>query len=632
MTNTIAVFQISSEEDLRFQLDFVGLALTGRTLKVSVRERSSNALKVDLLAPSNLTLAGAGNLTVFYPRASMTGWAKGIEYEADIIDETAGSATRIMAVRFVYDHPGNLVYGVKGNQASVSWGSNQAVVTAIGGVGPPGPANVITIGAVDTLETDEPATASLTGSAPTQVLNLGLPKGNTGTAATIAVGTVTTVAPGAPADVTNSGTSGAAVFDFDIPAGAAATIAAGDVTTIAAGQPAAVTNSGTSSAAVFDFDIPAGAAATVAVGTVTESLPGDPPTVTNVGTATAAVFDFALPRGDQGPPGSVVDGDKGDVVVSGGGTVWTVQDGYVPKSGGAFTGAIMVGSASPPGAELEVHSLGGDEDVRVQLRANATHTAQFGCSTGLVFIDAAQNKPFGIYTAGVAQLLIDGTTGVASFTQRPNWGATPFDTDNLGAFGGDSGTGGVWGLVPAPAAGDAASGKVLVAGGGWVERGNVINRRTTVQTTVSGTTKDFALTGTVRRFRMMLNGVSTTTSDRLMIQIGTGGVLKTTGYVGAAALLPHNTLPAVANITNGAALTGVGGSSLQWDGWVEFALQDAATNTWTWSGSFSISGSMTAAGGSVSLSGALDIVRLTMDAGEGTFDAGSVSAEYDTTA
>ena len=44
-------------------------------------------------------------------------------------------------------------------------------------------------------------------------------KGNTGNAATIAVGTVTTGEPGTPATVTNTGTSGAAVFDFSIPKG-----------------------------------------------------------------------------------------------------------------------------------------------------------------------------------------------------------------------------------------------------------------------------------------------------------------------------------------------------------------------------------------------------------------------------
>lgn len=43
--------------------------------------------------------------------------------------------------------------------------------------------------------------------------------GLTGDAATLAVGTVTTLAAGEPATVANAGTSGAAVFDFGIPAG-----------------------------------------------------------------------------------------------------------------------------------------------------------------------------------------------------------------------------------------------------------------------------------------------------------------------------------------------------------------------------------------------------------------------------
>lgn len=43
--------------------------------------------------------------------------------------------------------------------------------------------------------------------------------GDDGDAATIAVGDVTTVDPGDPATVTNTGTSSAAVFDFDIPQG-----------------------------------------------------------------------------------------------------------------------------------------------------------------------------------------------------------------------------------------------------------------------------------------------------------------------------------------------------------------------------------------------------------------------------
>ncbi len=121
-------------------------------------------------------------------------------------------------------------------------------------------------------------------------------KGDTGDAATISVGTVSTGAAGSSATVTNSGTSGAAVFDFSIPrgdtgaAGAdgadgadgdAATISVGAVTTGAAGSSATVTNSGTSSAAVFDFTIPQGAkgdtgdtGATGPQGTVGDSFQG----------------------------------------------------------------------------------------------------------------------------------------------------------------------------------------------------------------------------------------------------------------------------------------------------------------------------------------------------------------------
>jgi hypothetical protein len=40
-------------------------------------------------------------------------------------------------------------------------------------------------------------------------------------------------------------------------------------------------------------------------------------------------------------------------------------------------------------------------------------------------------------------------------------------TAMLNPMQGDSGSGGAKGLVPAPAAGDAASGKYLSAGGGW---------------------------------------------------------------------------------------------------------------------------------------------------------------------
>jgi hypothetical protein len=122
-------------------------------------------------------------------------------------------------------------------------------------VGPTGPANSLSIGTVTSLNPGQNATATITGTAPSQTLSLGIPKG---TAATVAVGTVTTVASSEDATVTNSGTTAAAVFDFEIPQGLAATIEVGTVTTVANGTPAAVSNVGTPDEAVFNFTIPAG--------------------------------------------------------------------------------------------------------------------------------------------------------------------------------------------------------------------------------------------------------------------------------------------------------------------------------------------------------------------------------------
>ena len=75
---------------------------------------------------------------------------------------------------------------------------------------------------------DDTSTVTVTGAKTTLKGDTGNP-GADGDAATIAVGTVTTVANNVPASVTNSGTSAAAIFDFEIPKGLDGT-GSGDIT------------------------------------------------------------------------------------------------------------------------------------------------------------------------------------------------------------------------------------------------------------------------------------------------------------------------------------------------------------------------------------------------------------------
>ena len=144
------------------------------------------------------------------------------------------------------------------------------------------------------------------------------PKGDAGT---IAVGTVTTGAPGSSATITNVGTASSATLNFAIPrgdvgetgatgaTGAAATIAVGTTTTGDAGTSASVTNSGTSGAATFDFTIPRGdTGATGATGsTGPQGDTGDtgPQGIQGETGATGATG----PQGDTGPQG--IQGETG---------------------------------------------------------------------------------------------------------------------------------------------------------------------------------------------------------------------------------------------------------------------------------------------------------------------------------
>lgn len=149
-----------------------------------------------------------------------------------------------------------------------------------GPIGPAGPSTDLEIGTVTTGAPGSPADAQITGTPPNLTLDLTLPQGDEGP--------IGPIGPDGPTG----------------PPGAAATLAVGATTVVTPDQDPDVSNSGTSAAAVFDFDLPR--APTFTVGTVASVPFGDPTTVTDVGTDGDVVLDFDLQRGEDG-----ADGDDG---------------------------------------------------------------------------------------------------------------------------------------------------------------------------------------------------------------------------------------------------------------------------------------------------------------------------------
>ncbi|WP_089177246.1 hypothetical protein [Bosea sp. AS-1] len=370
MIKDIFFFPISTDEDLSYVLEFSGLDLSGRNFQVLIKDRASGTIRATLTNGSGITITGTNVLEVAYAKDGMTGWPRG-EYTADVVDITGGTHARIMAVRFVLDLPGRLVGGVKDRKAFVTWGNNTAVVTATGAIGPVGPKGV---------QGDKgwsPAFAAISDGAR-RVLQVADWVGGAGTKPVVgayvgATGLVSNIVDavdirGPQGTIGNTGNTGAQGDKGWSPV------------------LAVVTDSARRVLQVSDWVGGAG----------TKPASGDYVGPTGLVSSIASAVDI---RGPQGPSGSVTDGDKGDVVVSGAGAAWTIDNDAVSNAklanmaDGTFKGRATAGTGDP-------------EDL----------------------------------TGSQATALLSAVVG-------------------------DSGSGGTKGLVPAPAAGDAA--KFLSGGGSW---------------------------------------------------------------------------------------------------------------------------------------------------------------------
>jgi hypothetical protein len=132
-----------------------------------------------------------------------------------------------------------------------------------------------------------------------------------------------------------------------------------------------------------------------------------------------------------------------------------------------------------------------------------------------------------------------------------------------------------------------------------------------------------------KRVKILLMGVSTTGTSLPMVQIGSSGGLKITGYLSGASNL--TTGVSSSNATTGFIIDGNGIAGNIRSGAVVLDLADPSDNTWVVSGTLGLSdtaGTKTF-GGHATLSAVLDRVSLTTVGGSETFDAGKINVSYE---
>ena len=157
----------------------------------------------------------------------------------------------------------------------------------------------------------------------------------------------------------------------------------------------------------------------------------------------------------------------------------------------------------------------------------------------------------------------------------------------------------------------------------------------TAVASTSGTSIDFtSIPSWVKRITVMFNGVSTNGTSQVQLQIGAGSII-TTGYAGAGSYAVNGSSVTGISFTTGLVINiGVTGqASNTYSGHATLTL--VSGNSWAMSILVCLAGIATTFVGtlmgasSITLSGALDRVRITTVNGTDTFDAGSINILYE---
>lgn len=155
----------------------------------------------------------------------------------------------------------------------------------------------------------------------------------------------------------------------------------------------------------------------------------------------------------------------------------------------------------------------------------------------------------------------------------------------------------------------------------------------TVQNSTSGTSIDFTgIPSWVKRITVMFNGVSTSGTTNILLQLGAGSVTSS-GYTSISAYAGATNAAGATSSTAGLVINTGTSNTTTFYGHTTIDLLNASTNTWVAAHLFGITQGATLysvqGGGTIALSGTLDRIRITTVNGTDTFDAGSINVMWE---
>jgi hypothetical protein len=151
----------------------------------------------------------------------------------------------------------------------------------------------------------------------------------------------------------------------------------------------------------------------------------------------------------------------------------------------------------------------------------------------------------------------------------------------------------------------------------------------TAQASTSGTSIDFTgIPSWVKRVTVMFNGVSTSSTSPIIVQLAASGTVQTTGYTGTMTQTQQSQNNVVTTLSSGFNVTDATGSVAAQTMYGSMTLTLMASNDFMATGLFGTPPATTrmfSLAGYKSLGAALDRVRITTVNGTDTFDAGSIN-------